>query len=200
MGNYDMLKELVYYICWKCRSNPAKLDGTRLNKILWYIDTYSYRLWGKSMSGEQSYLKKQFGPVPVRIDDVLSELRSENKLKILKTDFYGYPKYEFVTFGKANVNLFSDDQINIIDNIVDSVCDNHTAASISSLSHDFIWDMAKDYEEIPIYTVLANRPDELTDSDFNWADKIINHMPLKENNIEQLEKSKRNSRGSRCSK
>jgi hypothetical protein len=59
--NNKKFSNLVHYICYKC-DDPSQLGATKLNKILWYCDMFSYRWNSESMTGE-NYIKRQFGPV-----------------------------------------------------------------------------------------------------------------------------------------
>lgn len=168
---WKRFKTLVHYVCDRC-SDPAKLGATKLNKALWYSDTFAYRIAGKSVSGE-AYVKRQFGPVPKNILRALQELEAEGALKIREVNFFGKKKREFISLKDADTGAFSDSEREIINEVVDQVCDGHTAVSISDLSHDAIWEAADLGEEIPLYAVLAAKAAPLTDGDYAWAEKVI---------------------------
>ena len=162
---------LVHYICARC-DDPVKLGATKLNKILWYADTIAYRELGKTISGETSYIKRQFGPVPKKILATLEQLRKSGKIRIREAASFGKPK-EFTSKVAADCSRFTDQEREIVDSVIDVVCNDHTASSISELSHDMIWEAAKVGEEIPVFAVLADYPGVVTAADRKWADEII---------------------------
>jgi hypothetical protein len=167
----DLLKELTHYVCWKV-GDPAKLGATKLNKTLWFSDTIAYRLSGRSITGA-AYVKRQFGPVPKRILPVLQELATEGKIAIRQRQHFSYPQREFVALQPAGRAAFSEDDRDIIDQVIAWVCNEHTAVSISELSHDRIWEAAEEGEELPIFAVLGAAEGEITDADKAWADSVI---------------------------
>ena len=168
----NRMKKLVHYVCSLC-DDPKKLGATKLNKVLWYTDTFAYRLMGSSVSGETAYVKRQFGPVPKNILKVLRQLEAEGKIMIREHKSTGFTRREFISLKDVNEDDFDEFERKLIGDIVSAICDNHTAASISALSHDIIWDAAEEGEEIPINAVLAARTAEISREDKTWADEII---------------------------
>jgi hypothetical protein len=170
---HDRFKELVHYVCSQCSEAPEKLGATKLNKTLWYVDTIAYCKYGKSISGEIAYIKRDLGPVPKRILPILRKLVTEKKLIVNTVDYFGYSKRDYITLKQADSTIFSDEEQQLINKIVKLVCDEHTAGSISELSHDLIWKAAELGEEIPIYAVLASTSGNIKKKHLNWADKVI---------------------------
>ena len=74
----DRLATAAHYVI--ARSPPEKLEAVKLNKVLWYSDLLNYRRTGKTITGAQSYIKRQFGPVPENIMPTLSQLEREQKI------------------------------------------------------------------------------------------------------------------------
>lgn len=165
------LKNLVHYVCWKA-NDPTKLGATKLNKILWFIDSWSYRANGCSISGAK-YEKRQYGPVPKCVLDAIEELQEEKKIIVRNTDYYWRVKRDYIALSEPHTAELSENDRSRIDDITSHICNNHTAVSISEVSHDLIWDAAKPGEEIPLYAVLAATPGEITEDDMNWADHVI---------------------------
>lgn len=172
MSKQSKFKNLVHYIIQIC-DDPTKLGATKLNKVLWYVDTYAYRKLGKSISGETDYIKRQFGPVPRNIIDTLKELQIEKKIRIREREHYGYTQQEFVSLVELKENVFNERERKIIQDQLQIICDNHTAKSISEFSHDMIWDAAQLGEEIPIKAVLGKMPGVVSESKIAWANSII---------------------------
>ena len=44
----DKFKLAVHYIIAKC-GEPGKLESAKLNRILWFADSFAYVYWGKAL-------------------------------------------------------------------------------------------------------------------------------------------------------
>jgi len=160
-------KKLVHYVCWQCADDPTKLGAVKLNKVLWLADLNSYYHLDKPITNAR-YVKRQYGPVPSRVVEVLRELELEGALVVRSVDHFGKRKKEFIVRHGADADFLSPEEKEIVDQVIAWVTERHTAISISNWSHDHIWQAAKDGEEIPHFTVFAN-PGEITDEDRTWA-------------------------------
>lgn len=167
----DLLKELIHYICWKVQ-DPSKLGATKLNKTLWFSDTIAYRATGRSITNTV-YVKRQFGPVPKRVLPVLSELQNEGKIVVRERPYFSYILREFIAIQPASVNIFSAQELEIIDTVLTQICDAHSASSISEITHDDIWKAAEDGEEIPLFAVMGSLSGVITDEDKAWANAVV---------------------------
>ena len=174
MQEKDLLKELVLYVISQCGS-PEKLGKTKLNKVLWFADSIAYQHTGQPITGAK-YQKLQHGPVPIGIDDAIGELQSENKCLIREKRHYGYNQHQFIGLSEPRAELFSSEQLKLVDALVGDICENHTANSISDLSHDIAWEAAQMGEEIPLFATLAAREGVITELDIEWADSIIENL------------------------
>jgi hypothetical protein len=168
--NTEKFRALVHYIIARC--DPSRLGATKLNKILWYVDTCSYRLHGESMTGE-GYVKRAYGPVPVHILPTLDALKANGSILVNERTKGGLPMKEYVALEEPNTDLLSRAELELIDEISAAICHGHTAASISELTHDGVWAAANLGETIPMHAVLASTPGEITDEVLDWADSII---------------------------
>jgi hypothetical protein len=166
----DKFKNLVHYVC-SISPNPKVLGATKLNKILWYSELNSFLSLGKPITGAK-FVKRQFGPVAKATLPVLENLRSEGAIIIVDTEHFGKPKKEYISLRKPDLSAFSPEEISIITQVTEIICQKHTASSISAATHDDIWEMAEIGEEIPLSTVFAVRG-EVTEDDVAWADEKI---------------------------
>ena len=171
----NRFKELVHYVCSLCSDRPDELGAVKLNKVLWFADSYAFRKNGKTISGETAYVRRKLGPVPKTIFATTEELEKEGVLEISETKRRDgkTQRREFKVLKLSEGEVFSEGEKEIINRIVDDVCRNHTAHSISELSHDEIWEVLNDGDEIPIYTVLATNAAEVTEEDKAWAREVI---------------------------
>ena len=165
--NRDKLKALVHYVCEKAE-DPACLGAIKLNKVLWYADSIFFKIHGTSITGE-TYVKRQFGPVPRHIVGIIDDLVAENKIARGRVDHFGHVKSEFIAIAQASVDEFTAPEIQVIDSAFEHVCLNHTAKSISEETHGVIWEIANMGEPIPLSTVFAAEVGEVDEEDFAWA-------------------------------
>lgn len=165
--NFDKLKAAVHYVCEKA-SNPDCLGSIKLNKVLLYADQYSYLVRGRSITGE-TYIKRQFGPVPKHILAVREALQEEGKIKRGRAAFFSHIKDEFISISDPDLTMFDGEEISYIDQAFEHVCLKNTATSISEETHDDIWRMAEIGEELPLSTVFASRLEEIDEEDVEWA-------------------------------
>jgi hypothetical protein len=170
MYNGEKFKNLVHYVCSKC-PDPRMLGATKLNKILWYSELHAFLKLEKPITGAR-FVKRQFGPVPTAIVPVLEELQREGALVVRDVEYFGKPKKEYISLREPELKDFNADEISIVDGVTEVICEQYTAASISELTHDDIWQMAEIGEEIPLETVFAVKG-EVTEGDIAWADSKI---------------------------
>ena len=169
----DKFQNLMHYIIWKCKDHRS-LGATKLAKILWYADANHFIQHGKSITGAV-YEKRQFGPFPKGNMQARKALESSRKIFVQESSSYGddYSGTLFIALEKPQIDSFTAEEISLVDGIIDDICNNHTAKSISDQSHDIIWDAASIGEEIPLHAVFASRIGELTGDDIEWAKQQI---------------------------
>jgi hypothetical protein len=170
--NEKKFNDLVHYTCW-IGSRYPNFGKTILNKVLWFADREKYIKTGKMVTNH-IYIKKPYGPVPANIDSSLKELVGENKIVVNNEDYYcGYRKTNFRVLKEPSLDLLDTSDIHLLNRNIEEICQNHSANSISTLSHDFIWECATDGEEIPMYAILASEIGSITEEDKIWAHAII---------------------------
>ena len=162
------LDAIVHYIC-AFVDNPAKLGATKLNKILWYSDVYSFIECGATIT-RAIYQKQKFGPVPKGIMGSRFRLTRDGKIVEREAPFYGYAQTQFIALTKPDISLFSANDIAVIDGVATAISDEHSAASISAATHDAVWQCAAIGEEIPIWAVLGANFEDATSEDVAWVE------------------------------
>jgi len=169
-------KALVHYVCYKA-PNPKKLGATKLNKILFYADMEAYLQRGRPISGEV-YVKLQHGPAPRHVLEVLEELEAEDAIRIAEASGYGvimgqYRQRRFYAMRKPDLSIFDGLEVKLVDEIVDVICEGHTARSISERSHNVVWESAEAGEELPYYTAYAHFLKPVDEETRAWAQARI---------------------------
>jgi len=170
MARYPKLAATVHYVISRCR--PDDLGATKLNKILWFSDVAYYERYGKSIT-DDDYVKGQFGPVPKHVPAAIRELEETDVIVTREVDYYGKPKKEFWSLQEPDISSFDPNAVAIIDRMIEWICFNHTAGSISDRKHDLLWESAEMGEAIPLGAALAYRSAEITEDDIEWARKEL---------------------------
>lgn len=173
MYDGEKFKNLVHYVCSKC-PDPRMLGAVKLNKILWYSEAEAFLKLGRPIT-DARFVKRQFGPAAVAMLPVLAELQNEGYLAVRDAEYFGNPKKEYISLREPNLEGFSPDEVSIIDHVTGIICEQHTATSISQLSHNDIWTMAEIGEDLPFFTVLAVKG-EVTEEDMAWATARISEL------------------------
>jgi hypothetical protein len=164
------LKQLVHYVCDKCKDEPG-FGATKLNKILWYVDTFTFLKSGKPLSGDTKYVRRKYGPAPYQILRILRRLENDRSILVKESKYYNQIKTDYVVLEPPDETIFSADEREIIDGIAQAVC-RRTAKEISELTHDNVWEAAEEGEEIPLYAILA-KPDKITRADKEWLRDVV---------------------------
>ncbi len=168
------LDALVHYICARC-DNPGMLGATKLNKVLWYSDVLAFAETGEPITGA-TYIKRQFGPVPKDIMASRTRLQQIGAISERKSSVHDFNQVHFVALTKPDMSMFSATQIGLVDGVIAAVC-NRTAASISNLTHDYIWESARIGEEIPIAAAaFGGRFGDINEADMSWARNEIDRI------------------------
>ena len=92
----------------------------------------------------------------------LAELEAMGDLRIEEADHFGYKKKEFRLLRKRNYTNLSDREIALLGEMLQFVCYQNTARSISDFSHDIVWDMVDFGQDIPYHSVLNWLPSEVS--------------------------------------
>lgn len=165
------LAKVAHYVIAHCA--PEKLGATKLNKVLWYSDVLFYRQHGRTITGEETYEKRQFGPVPKGINGTLRALEMKGSIKERRTPTPAGVRREFVWLQTADVEEFSGEEIDVLRDVMEAICDGHSAASISELTHDALWDETELGQPMSV-KAGAVIPGEITPEALAWANEALN--------------------------
>lgn len=105
--NEQKYKNAVLYFTKYC--NNRYLGATKLNKLLYYLDFISYRDRKTLVTGDV-YIHKDYGPVPGQIDEVLSKMSAEGKLKIDRVEYGENGTFEYTALTDPDEKVFSDEE------------------------------------------------------------------------------------------
>jgi hypothetical protein len=165
-GNQDRLASVTHYIIARC--NPEKLGATKLNKILWFSDVFYYRRHGRTITGSDNYMKQQFGPVQRNMLGALGELKKEGKIVERTGETPVGFRREYVWLKEPDLTPFKADEIDMLNAMMDWICKDESAKSISDKSHDMLWDETEIGAAMPV-RAGAVFPAEITPEAVEWA-------------------------------
>jgi len=142
----NKFKDILLYILEKCAGKP-NVGETLLYKLLYFSDFNYYELYEEHLSGAE-YKKLPYGPVPQKLDTIISQMITNKQLKRLKVDYHGYPQTRYIPLVKPNLTSLSAVEKLVIDRVIDQYSD-WSASAISDYSHkDMPWLASKDGEAI----------------------------------------------------
>ena len=175
--NREKLRALVLYIIWKA-GEQKDFGITKLYKTLWFSEARAYQALGRPITGE-TYVRQKFGPVPKHVGDVLNELERDGQIMIWSEPYFDFKVIRFRAFEPAGTDLFTPDELSLIDWWVKHIDEEHSAASISEKSHDYGWKIAGMGEELPLRAFLASRVRAPNDEELSWAQEEASRLGLK---------------------
>ena len=150
----DKFQELVLHVAELSETDP-RFCAAKLNKLLYHMDFGAYRLLGEPIAGA-SYRRYPEGPVPTELEETRSALidcgdaRMEYRPHFLRTQDRIVPRR------KANLNLFSGEELSIVRDVVDEFW-TYNARSIGDYSRgEWGWKAAADLEDIPYHTAWVS--------------------------------------------
>lgn len=167
----EKFKAMLHFIIDEC-GDAARLGAVRLNKICWYSDVFSFKQTGQAIT-QETYVKRQMGPVPSSVLRGIRELQVSGAIAVSERDFGSHRRRDFMSLRTADVVLLSEYEQHTIRSVTHAICNGHTAASISELTHDQIWEAAAEGEQIPLVATLGALPAEVDDEIMVWADGVV---------------------------
>jgi hypothetical protein len=159
-------KDIVHYVCANCDGD--QLGAVKLNKVLYFSDMLHFAFYGRSLTGA-TYRKRKLGPTADYILPALRELESEGRISVSDSFYFGYLKKEYRSLQAPDTNRFNAGQLDLLSDIIDFVCKNNTARTISEFSHNRAWELAEIGAPIPYHSAFHLFPSEVSDEAIKWA-------------------------------
>jgi len=142
----NKFKNVLLYILERCAGKP-NVGETVLYKLLYFSDFNHYELYEEHLTGAK-YRKLPYGPVPQKLDMIISQMIKKGQLQRVKTEYHGYPQTRYLPLEKADLTKLRASEKEIIDRVIEQMSD-WSAAAISNYSHkDMPWLASKEGEEI----------------------------------------------------
>jgi hypothetical protein len=151
------LRELILYISQRCAEDPT-FGATKLNKILFYSDFFSYFRFGEPIAGIE-YQRLPNGPAPKQLVPVREQMLSAGDLAMQKISFFSKQQHRCVPLRDPDLGEFKGRDIALIDELIQKLW-GKTATEVSELSHQRAWRIAKDRESIPYQAIFLSDDDD----------------------------------------
>ncbi len=160
------LRAVILYACSKCE--PSQLGAVKLHKVLYYTDMIHYAHVGTPVTGA-TYRKSAFGPTCDQLLSTLADLVREKALEIKGVEYFGYYKTEYLAKKAPESERLNADELRLLDEMLDFVCRQNTAKTISDFSHNRAWEMAEYGDILPYHSVFHLFPTQVSQQAMEWA-------------------------------
>jgi transcriptional regulator with XRE-family HTH domain len=142
----NKFKNVLLYILERCAGKP-NVGETVLYKLLYFSDFNYYELYEEHLTGAK-YRKLPYGPVPQKLDTIISQMMESGQIQRIKTEYYDKIQTRYIPLAKADLTELKASEKEVIDRVIQQLSD-WSAAAISNYSHkDMPWLASKEGEEI----------------------------------------------------
>jgi hypothetical protein len=172
----EKFKRLLHYVI----ARAGKRDGfgaTKLYKVLWFSEARHYVLHGRPITGAV-YIREKFGPVPRLGMPIREELAREGAIRQWRNAKADKMGWCMVSLREPQMVGFTDEELQTIHYWIKHIDEDHTAATISELSHDDAWEIARMGEPLPLFSQLATRMRKPTEEELERARKVAADLKL----------------------
>jgi len=153
-------KEVVLYVADKCA--PESLGAVKLHKVLYFADMLAFVQSGLSITGAV-YRKRPYGPTADALSKAIAELQFEKALLVKQVDYFGYRKKQFTPLRTPAAGVLSAPEMTLLDEVIEFVCRDNSAKTISEFSHQRPWEMAEFGDVISYNSAFLLFPEEASE-------------------------------------
>lgn len=151
----EKMRAVILHAAHSC--DPGDLGAVKLHKVLYYLDMISYAHHRQAVTGA-TYRKRPNGPASDQLLFLLRDMDRAGDIKIQNVDYFGYYKKEYLPLVSEPEGVLNEAEIGLLDDVIDFVCRQNTAKSISEYSHALPWEMADMGGEIPYHSAMLLFP------------------------------------------
>lgn len=144
--NLEKFRQVLLYILERCAGKP-NVGETVLYKLLYFIEFNFYEVYEDHLIGA-TFKKLPFGPVPLKLNQILKQMEELGELKLIKTSYFHLIQKRYIPLVKPDLAVLKASEKEIIDQVINQLSD-FSAKAISDYSHkDMPWKATKDGEVI----------------------------------------------------
>lgn len=152
----EKFKEVLLYVLERTAGKP-NIGETVLYKLMYFIEFNYFERYEEHLIGA-TFKKLQYGPVPQNMDVILAQMEKDQGIKMIKTEYHGYPQKRYIPLAKPDLKKLSAAEIETIDQVINQLSDL-SARAISDYSHkDMPWKATKDGEIIDYELAFYREP------------------------------------------
>ncbi len=149
----EKLSELILLFS-RFSEGDAPFAKVKLAKLLLFADVRAYLKSGESITG-QDYIKLEHGPVPRRMDLVLTSMQRNGDLAARPGTYHERPQCKYFALREVDPDKFSSDELMTAFQIIEDFW-GKTARQMSDLAHESLgWQLAEEKETIPLSVFLV---------------------------------------------
>ena len=97
----DKFKNVPLYILERCAGKP-NVGETVFYKLLYFSDFNYYELYEEHLTGAK-YRKLPYGPVPQKLDTIISQMMEKKQIQRIKTEYYNKIQTWYIPLAKADL-------------------------------------------------------------------------------------------------
>ena len=172
---FDRAKFLdtVHYVVAQCPSD--QLGGVKLHKVLYFADMLHFAFEGRPLTGA-TYRKRRLGPTADYLLPALRQLKADGRINVSDAQYFGYRKWHFESLRAPDESRLNDADKALLGEVIEFVCKNNTAKTISDFSHNRAWELAAFGQPIPYHSAFHMFPSEVSDDAFEWAEQEMKRI------------------------
>jgi Antitoxin SocA-like, Panacea domain len=155
----EKLKAVILYACNRCQA--SELGAVKLHKVLYVSDMLYYAYLGTPLTGA-TYRKRTHGPTCDDLLPALRELERAGAVEVREVEYFGYRKKEYLARAPAQIERLGPAALELLDDVIDFVCRDNTAQTISEYSHNRAWEMAEFGDVLSYNSVFQIFPTEMS--------------------------------------
>lgn len=130
-----LLEQVLLYVL-SIVQDKGNVGETVLQKLLYFIDFDYFEKYEENFMGE-TYLRKTFGPMNMRLQPELQRLQETGLIEKGKYNYFGKTQTYYRVVGDARWNDLTSHHLAHIDDVLNRLSD-YNARQISEYSHDDI--------------------------------------------------------------
>lgn len=155
--NVQKFKETLLYLLTRVGGKP-NVGETVLYKLLYFIDFDYYERYEEQLVGA-TYVKREFGPLPVEFQDVARTMVAENDLRAYGSEYCGMRQKRYMALREPDLSVLNGREIQTIDEVICRLSDMN-ASKIAEYSHrDIPWLAAGKGEVLDYESVFYRTPE-----------------------------------------
>ena len=172
----DKFAEMVLHVAGRLQDDRAG-GATKLNKVLFFAEFTHLRRHHQVISGCE-FQKLRHGPAPRQLLPVRKKLINADAAELVEEDFLGRPQQRLIPSRAANLDVFTDEEMQTIEDVLDQLADM-TATQVSELSHQEPgWRLTEVGETIPFSTAFLDFPQVQTPTSERLSESVAERYGL----------------------